>query len=292
MKQIWRNKKGMIRAIWPFASAFLGWGAATVGVSMLYWLIYNGCLMLWGVTAENVYRAPIAVRLWVSSAQAILTCLQGACMCAFSYFLTRVWRIEEKKGEIGDFLTGSGWGAAGMLVLWGVLLLTRLMRVDGSLIEMRFSANTLSLVHTVFWQAAGEAVFWFGLIWPLMKRYARREIAVGLTLALYVGAQALSYAPGGFSLVNAALLFGLCLVLQEKRGMAGAAGLMFGLRYLESAVLGFPGAGAALYETYPVRLYALSGGNQGIWHGAVTAMLLAGALLVVVRRNKTTKSEK
>ena len=76
------------------------------------------------------------------------------------------------------------------------------------------------------------------------------------------------------ALINGALMALVCCLLLAKRGLAAVIGFRMAWGYLTQAIFGFAGATAALYETYPVNMYWLNGGNAGIMNGAITSAAL------------------
>ena len=250
------------------------YGASVYGLAALYWLAYNGLMGLWGVTADNLYRAPVAIRLWAAWARVLLACGQGACLCALSRLFARRARLQPDWGDEGGFLRGSACGGAWMTLLWGVFLLSRLVRVDGSLGSPNVSVNALALLHTSFWAAIGATALLLGVVEPLLRRYLPPAAALGGTLLLFALLQFPAGGLSGLCAANLLLLGGVLLIEAHRGGVARAAGWLFALRCAEQAIFGFPGASGALYETYPVRLYPLSGGNSGVWYGLATTILL------------------
>jgi len=75
----------------------------------------------------------------------------------------------------------------------------------------------------------------------------------------------------------------VCALLTDRMGAGAAIGFRFAWSYLDQAVLGFAGAQTALYETYPVNMYWLSGGNGGLMCGLLTTLMLCAAAVMLVR---------
>ncbi|MBQ2956188.1 MAG: hypothetical protein IJE08_06990, partial [Clostridia bacterium] len=95
------------------------------------------------------------------------------------------------------------------------------------------------------------------------------------------GIAALMIAPTGVGaavLVNILLMSVALCLLTDAYGVLPMAGFGFAWNYLCQAVFGFAGASAALYETYPVNLYWLNGGNSGVMYGAAVTLILTAII--------------
>ena len=89
-------------------------------------------------------------------------------------------------------------------------------------------------------------------------------------------------------LVNGALSALVCALLVDRFGISTTIGFRWGWSYFDQAVFGFAGAQAALYETYPVNLYWLCGGNSGLLSGLLSTAVLC-ALAAWLLRGKIGK---
>jgi len=174
----------------------------------------------------------------------------------------------------------------GMLTaLCVVLMMLGSVRLGWRITRPQVSINTLALLLTTLCAAAGEGLFFYhGLYGGMKKRLPVWAalcgmMAVNLILVLISG----MYHP--IRLINGALSALVCALLADKIGIAATIGFRWGWSWFDQAVFGFAGAQAALYETYPVNLYWLCGGNNGLMSGILTAVVL-GALTVWLMREE------
>ena len=68
--------------------------------------------------------------------------------------------------------------------------------------------------------------------------------------------------------------------------LAAATGFLFAREFISQVVLGFAGYEAALYESYPVNLYWLNGGNNGPDNGLMMTVILLTLVALMVRKRK------
>ena len=111
-----------------------------------------------------------------------------------------------------------------------------------------------------------------------LPAWAARSVVAGIAV--------LTTIPTGFgmiAMVNCVLMSAVLCLLADGYGALPMIGFGFAWNYLSQAVFGFVGASAALYETYPVNLYWLNGGNSGVIHGAAVTLILA---LIILRQIK------
>jgi len=128
-----------------------------------------------------------------------------------------------------------------------------------------------------------EGVFLYGTLWILMKKRWPGGAAHGVMCAWSVLFLLLDGEVQPTALVSGALSVLVLCGLSERYGAAAAVGFLFSRSWLEQAVFGFAGAAGALYETYPVNLYWLNGGNAGLQCGALMIVTLAGLAMWLYR---------
>lgn len=273
MKKVFVNGSGEIRRGWLLAIAAFMY-AAVIGVYYLYWYGYGMMMEIWGVNSGNISRAPGAVQFLYSWSNVIVQLIQGALLTAAAVGLSRLAGLKGRGLEgavIKRAGIGMGIGAVCIIVIWCILMLTGSVRQGWRMSRPAFSINTFALILTTGAAAIGEGAFLYGSVYGLLKK----RLPVWAALA---GIAVLNALMSGTilpaALINSALLALVCCLLLDKCGLAAVIGFRAAWGYLTQAVFGFAGATAALYETYPVNMYWLNGGNAGIMNGAITAIAL------------------
>ena len=287
IKQVFVDRNGRMRTVWLLCAAAALYAAVSVGVYWLYWYLYETMMGIWGVTAENIIHAPDAVRFLYRWSNGILQLMQNGLLIVGAALLVRLSGQNGKAegGLVKQLGIGAAVGAVCVALLWCVLMMLGSVRLGWRITRPQVSINTLALLLTTLCAAAGEGLFFYrGLYGGMKKRLPVWAalcgmMAVNLILALTSGV----YHP--IRLMNGALSALVCALLADKIGIAATIGFRWGWSWLDQAVFGFAGAQAALYETYPVNLYWLCGGNNGLMSGVLTAVVL-GALAAWLMRKE------
>ncbi len=288
IKKLFVGKHG-IRTVWLIAAAVGLYVLSAGGVYYLYRILYSAMMGVWGVTSENILRAPASVQFLYQWSNVIVQLLQGGALIASAMLLRRMTGAEcEKKTDMRGMLFGAGMGAACVCVLWCVLMLLGCVRLGWRITKPAFSINTFALLLTISAAALGEGIFLYGALYGGMKKRLPVWAAIAVTTVLRVLMQGV-FSP--MAIINNALIAVLCCLLTDRRGIGSAIAFRFAWSYLEQAVFGFAGYTAALYETYPVNMYWLSGGNSGIAAGVLTALVLIGACLLLTKPLKKAPSK-
>lgn len=279
VKRIFVNERNRLRLPWFLLLAVCLYAASTVGVSRVYWLTYNRLMEIWGITGRNIALAPGFVQALYKWSYVIVQALQNVLLIATGVFLYRLTgtagEARRKTGGKRVWWTPAALGAACLFGLWGFLMLSGSVRLGWRITKPAFSVNTLAVLLTASTGAAAEAAFLYTAVYGEMKKrlpvWAAQAgmMLVSAILMLAAGGQPVMLLSGGLTAL-------VCCCLTDRYGALPAAGFRFAWVYLETAVFGFAGASAALYETYPVNLYWLSGGNAGLMNGWAAAAVLAG----------------
>ncbi len=286
IKGVFVNRNGQIRGVWLLGAAAVLYAAASTGVYWLYWYLYETMMGIWGVTAENIVRAPDAVRFLYRWSNVILQLIQSGLLIGGAAVLSRMSRMDSmvKRGMPKKLGMGAAAGAGCVVLMWCVLMGLGSVRLGWRITRAQFSINTAALLLTTVCAAAGEGLFFYrGLYGGIKKRLPVWAalcvmMAVNVVLALASGI----YHP--IRLINGALSALVCALFADKIGISATIGFRWGWSYLDQAVLGFSGAQAALYETYPVNLYWLCGGNNGLMSGMLTTLVLCALAAWLMRK--------
>ncbi len=286
IKQVFVDRNGRMRTVWLLCAAAALYAAVSVGVYWLYWYLYETMMGIWGVTAENIIHAPDAVRFLYRWSNGILQLMQNGLLIVGAALLVRLSGQNGKAegGLVKQLGIGAAVGAVCVALLWCVLMMLGSVRLGWRITRPQVSINTLALLLTTLCAAAGEGLFFYrGLYGGMKKRLPVWAalcgmMAVNLILALTSGV----YHP--IRLMNGALSALVCALLADKIGIAATIGFRWGWSWLDQAVFGFAGAQAALYETYPVNLYWLCGGNNGLMSGVLTAVVLCALAAWLMRK--------
>ena len=272
--------EGKIR-LWAYLLLAAGlYFLATGGFYALFQRLYTFMMGVWGVTQSNVGRAPGWIRWLYRWSEALASIAQGALLVCFALALNALTHRKGRPAAKG-FFSGALPGAAGALALWGALMLMGSVRLGWRLTRPAFSTSTLSLFLTTLALALGEAAFLYGAAYGEMKRRMPRRAALGIMLIVRAATSAWAAPMHPVAWLNGALTALACCLMADWRGASTAAGFRFAWNYLSQGVLGFAGASAALYETYPVNRYWLCGGNAGPaagWMQAAVTLLLAALM--------------
>lgn len=282
IKAIFIGSCGGMRLGWLAAAAAVMYAAAAVGVYEGYWYLYRTMMNIWCVTGENIARAPGAVQFLYSWSNVIVQLLQNVILIGFAACLKKIAGLRGEENGLGrGYVKGAALGALCVAAIWCALMLTGSVRLGWRLSRPAFSVNTFALLLTTFAAALAEGAFLYGAVYGIMKKRLPAWAALCVMMivnALHIG----GLLPA--ALMNGMLLAAVCCLLTEKFGLGAAVGFRFAWSWLETAVFGFAGSAAALYETYPVNLYWLCGGNAGIMNGAVTSAALIGIIYLLVRK--------
>lgn len=283
-KGLFLNREGQMRRglklAFAIAAVFLAAWAVPMGATVLFGRLFE----VWGVTSENVARAPGWAQLLYGGFAYVSGFLQGAAIWLAARLMGRALgaRVEMGKGLCAGI-------AAGAVAAFGLLALLRLldvMRFGHALTRPAFSALTPMLMAFLVAQALG-AVMATGMIGEILSGWHKSAAYAGCALlyALLFG----RWTPIG--LLSGALFGGLVWLTREnKGGVAPATGFLSVFSLLTVAVFGMPPwSQGALYETYHVSKPWLTGGEAGHWGGlllpAVFLLLIAG-LALPSRRTK------
>ena len=293
--RILKNKHGRIRAALVLLMACALFALCVPFAAWLYWMGFNALMKLWGVTSRNIARAPWFVRQLTRFSGVILTVIQSLLLLVLSRRVA-CWRglaIERtpRPAAWRDGLHGAAIGALSLLGLWLLLLAAGNMRLGRSLLRPQWSVNALALPLTIALSATAYLSWGVGLIFRFVKARLPWQAAVAVSALLLAPALLDSTEIDALLAVNLLLCGAVCSISAQKTGSwAWSLGFLGAVWMLERAVLGFPGYTAALYETYPVNYYWLSGGEKGLWHGAAMTlfMLCHAALLLRPLRRKSS----
>ncbi len=281
LKNIFVGQKGL-RAGWLLAAALLLYFVCTGGVYSLYWFCYREMMEVWGVTSANIIRAPRGVQFLYQWSNVIVQLLQNALLIGGAMILRRIGGSEEKRTvSIRSMGIGAGIGAACVAGIWCILMLLDSVRLGWRITQAAFSINTFALLLTTLSAALGETIFLYNAMYNGLEKRIPAWGAVVVIMIFRAMVQGL-FAP--MILINYALTALVCCLLMQQYGTGAAAAFRFAWNYLEQAVFGFAGASAALYETYPVNLYWLNGGNSGIMAGILTSVVLIGVCALLLRK--------
>lgn len=272
MKQVFLNRRGEIRLGWLLLAAAVLYTLAAVGVSELYWYLYRTMMGIWCITSENISRAPGAVQFLYSWSNVIVQLIQSAFLIGCSWLLARMARLENEKKPVASIRKGIAAGAGGVTLIWLVLMITGCVRQGWRLSRPDFSVNTLAILLTTFSSAFSEGCFVFGALYGMMKKRLPVWAALGGLAVIHV---LMNGSMQPVMIINGLLTALVCCLLREEAGLGAAVGFRFAWGYFDRGIFGFAGAAGALYETYPVNLYWLSGGNKGILNGILTTFILA-----------------
>lgn len=285
LKSIFKNRLGEIRLIWLLLFAAFLYGLSMYGVSALYWSIYHKMMGIWGVTSANISRAPGIVQFLYRFSALIAVLIQNGCLLLSARWLAAVSDMNTPWSKRG-FWQGILLGTAGVVLIWAFCMALGCVRLGASLKCPSFSINTAAIMLTSLISAAGEGYFLYGIF----KRVLMKRLSFWLALssiALFNMCIALLNGNSFFmSLLNAALMATTCALLAEDGRISQMIGFRMAWVYMDQGILGFAGSQAALYETYPVNLYWLNGGNGGLNASLLSCLLLAGmsATLLYIRR--------
>ncbi len=282
---VFKNRLGETRLIWVLLFAAFLYAFSMYGVSTLYWRIYQRMMSIWGVTSANISRAPGIVQFLYRFSALIVVLLQNGCLLVSARWLAALSAVKTSWSKRG-FWQGVLLGTAGVVLIWAFSMLIGCVRLGASLKCPSFSANTAAIILTALFSAAGDGYFLYGVF----KRVLIKRLPFWLMLlsiALFHTCMALMKGNTfGMSLFNAALMATTCALLAEDGQILQAIGFRMAWIYMDEGILGFSGSQAALYETYPVNLYWLNGGNGGLNASLLSCLLLAGmsATLLYIQR--------
>ncbi len=258
-------------------------GLSLAALSLAAWLtplalagLFARLFEVWGVTADNVLRAPGWVRLLYEGWLYFSGLVQGGVLALTALLVGRALNVPPRWGK--GLGAGALWGAAAALGMVLAFRLLDVMRLGYALTRPRFSDLTALLILSVAFQSLGAALA-TGLVGELLRGWRRASALVGCAAfyALLFG----RWTPIG--LVNGAL-FGLAawLFREKKGGFAPAFGFLGAFSTLTVAVLGMPPRQpGALYETYPVSKPWMTGGVAGPWAGLFMTAILAALILAL-----------
>ncbi|NLG24211.1 MAG: CPBP family intramembrane metalloprotease [Clostridiales bacterium] len=275
--------------------------AIASGASAFFWGGYNALIDAWGVTARNAQYAPGWVRGLGEASPSLHAVFQNALVMLALWGL---WRAFERRapgagphGGASRGIFGARRGAAG-LGEWGMglllaallvaaaaalLLLTDTSRLGWRLGAPRITWMTLALLPAALMAAMGEELFARGYAMGMADKALGRPAGYAASVA----ATLLIHAPGGLTpmaALNVTLMGLLCGRMYERTGAIWmGVGFRLGWTYMAAAVAGFSGGENAVYEIYAASRYWLSGGDAGLMQGALAALLLALALLLLWR---------
>ena len=286
-KAIFIDRQGRMRLGWLLCACVILYAAAAFGVYYGYWNLYRTMMGIWGVTGENVRRAPAAVRFLYSWSGVIEQMLEGAAVMAAAWAVHKLDGRTWNKGSAAGYAFGAGVGAAGIGLIWIVMLLSGCARLGWRLTAPEISVNTFALLLTAFVSASAECLFLCSAVCESTEKrlpgWAARAAAAAFCLLMCL-AEGITEP---VMLINAALTAWTVCLLAKRRGVSAAIGFRFIWEYLSQAVFGFAGAAAALYETYPVNVYWLNGGNSGVMNGVLTTAVLCGLLALLIRKERS-----
>jgi hypothetical protein len=231
------------RLVIALAAVLAAAWAVPLGMTKLFQWLFPA----WGVTAENVGRAPGWVQVLYGGWTYLNGIVQGAAISLAAWFIGPLLgtRVRMGKGLFVGLLAGAV--AAGVLLIF--FRLTDVMRFGYALSSPAFSALTPVLILYLLIQALGASLAAL-IIGEILSGWNRPSALIGCALvyALLFG----RWTPIGLA---GGALFGVSLWLarEKKGGVAPAFGFLSAFSFLTVAVFGMPPwQQGALYETYPV----------------------------------------
>lgn len=282
IKKIGMQEDGNLR-IWVLV--FLNVGAyllSTLGAYYLGWYVYRAMTSNWGVTMENISRAPQFVRFLYQWWNVLILLAQNALLVFFAVLTGRFAR-GSRRNIMSGCMKGAGIGAATVAVLWMTLMLSGSVRLGWRISRPAFSINTLALAITTLAAAIGEGMYIYGTVYDEMKNRLPKWGAIGVVLLANIGMETLWGETQPIFFVNAALTALVCCLLADE-GHATAVGFLFAKECIAQTVVGFAEYDAALYETYPVNMYWLNGGNFGVDNGLAMTIIMTALIVLIIRR--------
>lgn len=275
MKERYTGAPGL-RALWRAALILAAFYLLPLGIALALGALMNAFFGVWGVTQDNILRAPVWIRLISGHWAEWVTIAQNLALLPLAFSLSRLWGAR-RLAKGGLALKGFLLGVASALALAGTLLLIDGLRMGRPMTRPQFTWELLIPLAMYFCAALGTEVLLRGALtqalapWPLWARSFLGAAAFALLTAP---------AWNGLALVNLFLLGLLLQFTAEKTGgyLAGALA-RFGLYTVLYVVLGCAGsASVALYECYPAGHDLLSGAAQGPLGGLLATLAMAVAL--------------
>ena len=282
------NVKGRIRA------AFLndhglrsGWKMArntAVYLAVFYGAIFGlaalfGALFsTWGLTTDNLQRAPLWARqvvIWHTDfSYALAYVLSGLA----GVLLTR----RRVRGGQGSLWMGVGLGVLIASLLTAIAVGFDCMRMERPLSEPVLSASQLaSAAVLILGKLSGEI-----LTKRILFEGAKRRI-VGYTLVCVATFLLIGAWTGVAAAVNAVLAAIVGCALYEHGGLAASSGFQCALYLWLGLIFGWPGLTVSVspvYALYHVSDAWLTGGASGVLNGWGLAIMLTALAVVLLRR--------
>lgn len=262
----------ILRALTVLVPGMLIYPGIRLGLSALM----NRMFDIWGVTQDNILRAPVWIRLisgywneWVCAAQGIAAWALARLLCRAA----GGGKLRRGAGAFGGLTAG----ACAALLLASALWALDALRMGRRLQDAGWSLELLIPVGMYFLTALGSEALLRGALRQSLAPYPE-----WLTKALGAIAFAALTLPAfdAVTVVNY-LLLGLLLeeISRKTDGYLAGAALRFSLSVMLYTILGCKGgAGPALYEMYPAALDLLSGVNLGPMSGLMATGGLIAAL--------------
>lgn len=285
LKRMFLDEKNALRLLVRLVLALLAVLAAAWAVPLGLTKLFERLFSIWGVTGENVGRAPGWVQGLYGGWLYLNGIAQGAVIALAAWYSGRALGARIRMGK--GLYTGLLAGALTAGILLAAFRLLDVMRFGHALTRPALSALTPMLALYVLSQALGAALA-TGLIGELLAGRHRLLAIAGCAVfyALLFG----RWTP--VSLAGGALFGVLLWLLREKKGgLAPAFGFLAAFSFLTVTVFGMPPwQSGALYETYPVSKPWLTGGDAGPWAGFAMTAILAALTLALALRDRKTKA--
>lgn len=220
---------------------------------------------LWSIPVVNGYEAAFGLleNLWTAVAFA---------------WLARRLRIGDtlQKVHAGKGLKWVLLGAFAALAGIALCLLVDSLRLELPLTEPALGLRMLIAIPVCFFSTLAAMVF------VLKFLYASAKKRLGFVWALILVSVLEFVAMGGWHLsiwgmVNLFLLLCNCCLLYDRKGLVAPAGLIFGWKYVLSAIFTLSKDG--VWTVYHVSDRWLTGGNLGLDNSAWMTLLLTGLLV-------------
>ena len=289
-RRMFLNDEGRLRFGWRLTAGILCYGAALYGVLWLGGSVFGALFAAWGLTNENLSRAPVwaqQVVIWHTDFTYALA--YGASMAA-----AVVWFRGKTKARGKEILRGAALGLGLGAALTAIAFMFDSMRLERPLSEPAFSAQHLSaLIVLTLGSLSSEALTRRLVFASVRERFGR--------LAAYAAAAALSLLLSGawehpMGLAGSALMSIAAGALYERGGMPASAALTAGWSAWTAWLFAWPDAGASgIYRMYTVSDAWLTGGNAGADCGlgaAIGWLIIAAVLLRAEMRSGIARLKK
>jgi len=270
---------GEIATIWCILIAVGAYVAAFSGGYALYFAFSSGALRF----AIPIGALAIGDPPTAFTAVQFVLLLFAAIPLAHLFTGRSLFSPRVSKRAAAEWGAGAALGASASAVCVALLLALDVSRLGWRLSAPRFTEHTLALAASCVLSAAGETVFFQGLVMGALRSRGRR--IAGYAAAVAVAALAHGSARFPLTYLNWALCALACCLLYERTGrLSSAVGFRCAWALVASCLAGIPLTTGAVYEVYAASLYFVSGGDAGLMNGLLATVAFGAICAWLLRR--------